>query len=98
MRPFTNRGLRRKRPPRTRATVTRIVSSPLPSLPTDTGGRYMSLSTGPSPCDPHLVGLGSAVVVPSRIRHAAREHRVLDSERNDGEGPLRGSVDVCGPQ
>ena len=49
MRPVTNRGLRRRRPPRTRATVTRIVSSPFPSLLTDTGGPYMSLSTWPLP-------------------------------------------------
>src|SRR5207249_11419189 len=52
MRPVTNRGLRRRRPPRTRATVTRIVSSPFPSLPTDTGGRYMSLSTWPIQSSP----------------------------------------------
>src|SRR5256714_15367926 len=52
MRPVTNRGLRRRRPPRTRATVTRIVSSPFPSLPADTGVRYMSLSTWPIQSSP----------------------------------------------
>src|SRR5207244_3558236 len=71
MRPVTNRGLRRRRPPRTRATVTRIVSSPFPSPSTDTGGRYMSLSTRPAP-EVASQENELAVVVPSKIgRHTS---------------------------
>src|SRR5256714_9677962 len=93
MRPVTNRGLRRRRPPRTRATVTRMVSSPFPSLSTDTGGRYMSLSTRPAlrAASPENA---LAVVVPSRIRHSADEDLVLDAERDDGKRSLRRPMDM----
>src|SRR2546423_13071265 len=92
MRPFTNRGLRRRRPPRTRATVTRIVSSPFPSLPTDTGGRYMSLSTRPFP----LVALPwneLAVFVPPWIRHPAVQDVADRSNGDDREVERPGTMD-----
>src|SRR2546427_8278898 len=79
MRPVTNRGLRRKRPPRTRATVTRIVSSPLPSLSTDTGGSYMSLSTSL-----RMESARLAVLIPTGIGHPALQLVRDRSDRDDG--------------
>ena len=96
MRPVTNRGLRRRRPPRTRATVTRIVSSPLPSLSTDTGGRYMSLSTRPARCSLHGTDTSSTVLVPPRTGHATDELVVDGCQGNHGDGPGRRSVDARG--
>src|SRR5437879_12186983 len=92
MRPVTNRGLRRRRPPRTRATVTRIVSSPFPSLPTDTGGRYMSLSTRPAP-EVASQENELAVVVPSRIRHPAVQDVADRSNGDDREVERPGTMD-----
>ena len=93
MRPVTNRGLRRRRPPRTRATVTRIVSSPFPSLSTDTGGRYMSLSTRPFPRSRTPGGNELAVLVPPRIRHPAVQNVADRSNGDDREVERPGPVD-----
>src|SRR5436309_15323049 len=96
MRPVTNRGLRRRRPPRTRATVTRIVSSPLPSLPTDTGAGYMSLSTRPFPCR-FARARESAIRVPAGVHHGALEHVVDGADREDRNRSTRGTVDSRRP-
>src|SRR5881296_1309381 len=96
MRPVTNRGLRRRRPPRTRATVTRIVSSPLPSLPTDTGAGYMSLSTRPFPCR-FARARESAIRVPAGVHHGALEHVVDGADRENRNRSTRRAVDPRGP-
>src|SRR5207244_10764701 len=96
MRPVTSRGLRRRRPPRTRATVTRIVSSPLPSLPTDTGAGYMSLSTRPFPCR-FARARESAIRVPADAPHGALEHVVARADRDDRKRSARLTVHPARP-
>src|SRR5436309_1649923 len=96
MRPVTNRGLRRKRPPRTRATVTRIVSSPLPSLPTDTGAGYMSLSTRPFPCR-FARARESAIRVPTSVHHRPLEYVVDGADREDRNRSTRRAMDSRRP-
>src|SRR5207247_1493096 len=96
MRPVTNRGLRRKRPPRSRATWTRIVSSPLPSLPTDPGAGYMSLSTRPFPCR-FARARESAIRVPTSVHHRPLEYVVDGADREDRNRSTRRAVDSRRP-
>src|SRR5436309_2338761 len=96
MRPFTNRGLRRKRPQLTRSTVTRIVSSLLPSLPTDTGAGYMSLSTRPFPCR-FARARESAIRVPTSVHHRPLEYVVDGADREDRNRSTRRAMDSRRP-
>src|SRR5207249_10988978 len=96
MRPVTSRGLRRRRPARTRATVTRIVSSPLPSPPRDTGAGYMSLSTRPFACR-FARARESAIRVPAGVHHGAVEHVVDGADREDRNRSTRRTVDPRRP-
>src|SRR5438552_17829168 len=96
MRPFTNRGLRRRRPPRTRTMSALLNSSPLPSLPTDTGAGYMSLSTRPFAWSLPLEE-GLAVLEPARIDHSARDQGAIRADRDERHRATAMTLDHAGP-
>src|SRR5207249_3937317 len=68
------------------------VSSPFPSLSTDTGAGYMSLSTRPFLCPVTRKEPESAVGVPARVRHAAVEHVVDCANGHDRQAEFPRTV------